>query len=158
MMQLQNCCRVAGALRVAVALLIAPCMIVVCINDACGQVRAFKLMKGHISQLIVDQSAQLARMVQVDADGREVGAPFDVLVQHRSGPEDQAIDARWARVDSVITCFPASIANPAIREKAILSDKRGAVQIRRYASGIVIVEPVDEQAPPEPALLAESAQ
>jgi hypothetical protein len=92
-------------------------------DGARAQVRAFKLKKGHLSQLIVDQGAQLVQMVRVDANGIEVGAPFDVLVQHRSCPEDQAIDERWARVDSIITCFPASISNPEIRAKAMFNDE-----------------------------------
>jgi hypothetical protein len=106
----------------------------------------------------VDQDAQLARMIRVDADGQEVGAPFEVLVQHRSGPEDQAIDERWARADSIITCFPASIVDPRIRAKAILNDKAGAIEIRRYAHGIVIIEPVDARKQPEPVLLAGPVQ
>jgi len=127
-------------------------------DAARAQIRAFKLTHGHISQLIVDQRAQLARMVRVDADGTEVGGPFTVLVQHRSGPEDQAIDERWAWADSIITCFPASIADPQIRAKAILNDKTGAIQIRRYASGLVIVEPGDGHKQPDPTLLAGPVQ
>lgn len=129
-----------------------------CADATRAQVRAFRLTHGHISQLIVDQRAQLARMVRVDARGQEVGSPFDVLVQHRAGPADQAIDARWARVDSIITCFPATIADPQIRAKAILNEKAGAIQIRRYASGVVIVESVGGPEPPEPVLLAGPVQ
>lgn len=139
-------------------LLTALLMTALCASAARAQVRAFKLQHGHISQLIVDQGAQLTRMVRVDASGQEVGKPFDVLVQHRSGPDDQAIDGRWARVDSLITCFPASIANPKIRAKAILNDEAGAIKIRRYASGIVIVEPGDGRGQPDPALLAGPVQ
>jgi hypothetical protein len=141
------------------AVLSVACLAVAfCADAARAQVRAFKLTRGHISQLIVDQDAQLARMIRVDADGQEVGAPFEVLVQHRSGPEDQAIDERWARADSIITCFPATIADPQIQAKAILGDKPGAIKIRRYASGIVIVEPVDTLKQPEPVLLAGPVQ
>ena len=127
-------------------------------NGVWAQVRAFKLQRGHISQLIVDQGAQLARMVRVDASGQEVGTPFDVLVQHRTGPEDQAIDGRWARVDSVITCFPASIEDPQIRAKALFNDEAGPIEMRRYAGGIVIVEPGDGRGQPDPALLAGPVQ
>jgi hypothetical protein len=112
-----------------------------CANYAHAQVRAFKLKRGHVSQLIIDQGAQLARLARVDANGREVGPPFDVLVQHRSGPEDQAIDDRWTRVDSIITCFPSSIEDPRVRKKTMFSPSTGAIKIRQYADGIVIVEP-----------------
>jgi len=145
--------------RRLVAVLSVACLAVAfCADVARAQVSAFKLTRGHISQLIVDQGAQLARMIRVDARGREVGEPFDVLVQHRSGPEDQAIDERWARADSIITCFPATIEDPQIRAKAILNDKFGAIKIRRYASGIVIVESVDTPKQPEPVLLAGPVQ
>jgi hypothetical protein len=95
-------------------------------------VRAFKLKRGYISQLIIDQGAQIARVARVDATGKDLGVPFDVLVQHRSGPEDQAIDGRWARVDSIITCFPASIADPRIRKKTMFGHETGAIKIRQY--------------------------
>jgi len=107
-----------------------------------GQVRAYKVQHGHLSPLLIDQGAQWPRLVRVNAAGRAVGRPFDVLVQHRSGPADQDIDERWQRADSLITCFPASIADPAIRAKTILKDKTGAIEIRRYVHGIVVVEPV----------------
>lgn len=110
-------------------------------ETAHAQVRAFKLKQGRISQLIVDQGAQLARMIRVDARGREVGAPFDVLIQHRAGPDSQDIDDRWVQADSLITCFPASIKDPAVRSKAMLNDESGTIKIRRYADGIVVVEP-----------------
>lgn len=153
--------RGAGTLRaqkIVAAVLVASFLMASCCTDAAhSQVRAFKLKDGHLSALIVDQGAQLARMVRVDVRGREVGTPFDVLVQHRSGPEDQDIDDRWARADSIITCFPASIANPKIRAKAILKDKPGAIEIRRYSGGILIVEPTRDRRS-APALLAGPAQ
>lgn len=124
-----------------VVLLSIVLMAAFCTNYVRAQVRAFKLKRGHVSQLIVDQGAQLAQLAKVDATGREIGAPFEVLVQHRSGPEDQAIDDRWTRVDSIITCFPASIEDPRVRKKTMFSPNTGAIKIRRYADGIVIVEP-----------------
>lgn len=127
---------------VLAALLVASVLVIGDTETARAQVRAFKLKQGRISQQVVDRGPQLARMIRVDANGQEVGAPFDVLIQHRAGPESQAIDDRWIQADSLITCFPASLKDPAVRRKAILNGKKGAIKIRRYADGIVIVEPV----------------
>lgn len=134
----------ARTLRVQKTLVIlfgASLLATLCTDAAHSQVRAFKLKRGHVSQLIVDQEAQIARMT-------EVGVCFDVLLQHRSGPEDQDIDSRWTRVDSIITCFLASIVDPKIRAKAILNDRANAIEIRHYAGGILIIEPTEARIHP----------